>query len=41
MTYQTITCSEAGVTFDGPWTEADDYDNTSLIYEFFVSVVGG
>ena len=28
------------VQFDVPWTEADDYDDTYLIYEMFAKAVG-
>ncbi len=38
-----LTCNlnEGGtVIFDVPYTEADDHDNTDLLFELFSSVVG-
>lgn len=28
------------VIFDAPYTEADDHDDTHLVYELFVDVLG-
>lgn len=35
-----FTVSGGNNTFEGPWSEAEDYDNTSLIYELFVRTIG-
>lgn len=31
---------EGQVVFDAPYTEADDYDDTHLVYEMFAKTVG-
>jgi hypothetical protein len=36
----TVTCEEANVTFDVVDDEADDYDDTYLLFELFSSTVG-
>lgn len=42
--YIPVTCElDSGETilFDAPYTEADDYDDTYLLFELFAGTLGG